>query len=77
VGEVQSGSGKIIDNPSQVGGYLTIPAAGACADSDHDGMPNTWESAHGFDPNYSADAYLDQDGDGYSNIEEFLNGTAP
>jgi pectate lyase len=77
VGEVQNGSGKIIDNPSQVGGYLTIPAAGACPDADHDGMPNTWESAHGFDPNSSADAYLDQDGDGYSNIEEFLNGTGP
>jgi pectate lyase len=77
VGEVQNGSGQIIDNPSQVGGYLTIPAAAACPDADHDGMPNTWESMHGFDPNNSADAFLDADGDGYSNIEEFLNGTAP
>jgi hypothetical protein len=56
---------------------LTIPAATACKDTDHDGMPDAWEANHGFnlyDPN---DAYLDQDADGYSNVEEYLNGTNP
>ncbi len=77
VSDVQHGTGRIIDDPSEVGGYLSIPAAAACPDSDHDGMPDTWESANGFNPFDPGDSSLDSDGDGYSNIEEFLNGTAP
>jgi pectate lyase len=77
VSEVQNGGGQIIDSPSQVGGYLTIPAAAACPDGDHDGMPDAWENTHGFNPTDPADALLDFDADGYANIEEFLNGTAP
>jgi hypothetical protein len=36
-------------------------------------MPDAWESAHGLDPKDPADAAKDRDGDGYSNIEEWLN----
>ena len=45
-------------------------------DSDNDGMPNDWEAAHGLDPNSPAetsDWNLDFDGDGYINIEEYVN----
>ena len=53
-------------------------AAGAdLADSDHDGMNNSWETAHGLDPNNPADAALDKDGDGASNLVEYLAGTDP
>ena len=77
VNEVLNGSGKIIDDPSEVGGWLTIPAATPCADSDHDGMSDIWEEKYGFDAADSSDASKDADGDGYTNIEEFLNGTNP
>jgi hypothetical protein len=42
-------------------------------DSDRDGMPDTWEVAKGLNPNLD-DANADADGDGYTNIEEYLNG---
>ena len=47
------------------------------ADSDSDGMPDTWETQFGLDPNDPADAAMDADGDGVSNLEEFLAGTPP
>ncbi len=46
-------------------------------DSDGDGLPDTWETAHGLNPSSSADAYLDPDGDGLSNFDEYPNGTDP
>lgn len=47
------------------------------ADSDVDGMPDAWEVQFGLDPNDPADAAMDADGDGVSNLEEFLAGTPP
>jgi len=44
------------------------------ADTDKDGMADEWETLNGFDPNNAADGPLDADGDGYTNLEEFLNG---
>jgi hypothetical protein len=41
-------------------------------DTDQDGMPDDWESARGLDPN-TADDSGDDDGDGYTNIEEYLS----
>jgi hypothetical protein len=41
-------------------------------DTDNDGMPNIWETANGLDPNAN-DSAEDNDGDGYTNLEEFLN----
>lgn len=77
VNDVKNGTGHIIDDPSQVGGWVT-PAAGVpCADSDHDGMPDAYETRYGFNPNNNADANADADGDGYPNVEEAINGTIP
>jgi hypothetical protein len=42
-------------------------------DSDADGMPNNWEIAHGLNPNSAADFKLDLDGDGYVNLQEYLD----
>ena len=53
---------------------LTTPVL---ADSDRDGMPDTWELDHGFDPNNAADALLDFDGDGFTNLQEYVAGTDP
>jgi pectate lyase len=77
VDDVKNGTGKIIDDPSQVGGWLTIPPAASCSDMDRDGMPDAWEKKYGFKPENASNATEDADEDGYTNIEEFLNGTNP
>jgi thrombospondin type 3 repeat protein len=47
-------------------------------DNDLDGMPNWFENRNaGLDRENPADAALDFDGDGLTNLEEFQNGTDP
>ncbi len=46
-------------------------------DDDDDGMPDWWERANGLDPLDPADAGEDADGDGRTNLEEYLAGTDP
>ena len=46
-------------------------------DDDNDGMRDSFETANGFDPLNSADARLDADGDGFTNLAEFRAGTNP
>ena len=66
----------IIADPAQVGGYPEY-AGKPYEDSDGDGMPDSWEKKHGLNPNDPTDAAKDLDGDDYTNIEEFINGTDP
>jgi hypothetical protein len=46
-------------------------------DSDGDGIPDWWERKYGLDPNDPSDAARDCNGDGYTNIEKYLNGLDP
>ncbi|MCC6823298.1 MAG: hypothetical protein IT579_21420 [Verrucomicrobia subdivision 3 bacterium] len=46
-------------------------------DTDADGLPNWWEDQYGLSQTNAADATLDLDGDGASNLHEFLAGTKP
>ena len=40
-------------------------------------MPDEWEKKHNLDPNDPSDGAKDADKDGYTNVEEYLNGTDP
>ncbi len=60
----------------EVGGYDVLSSGSACADGDGDGLPDAFESRYGL--NMSAnDALGDNDFDGFTNIEEWFNGTSP
>jgi hypothetical protein len=62
----------IIDTPADAGGLPEYKSAEPPRDSDHDGIPDDWEKAHGLDPKDAADgaAYCP---DGYTNLEHYLN----
>ena len=77
VGDVQSGGGKVINSPKDVGGLPHFASSPAPVDADSDGLPDAWEAEHGLDSSDAADQALDADGDGYTNLEERLNGTNP
>ena len=46
-------------------------------DTDGDGIPDWWESRYALNPLSHNDAAQDPDGDGLSNLKEFLNATDP
>jgi pectate lyase len=60
--------------PNVVG---NIPSGTAPADVDRDGMADAWELANGLDPSNPADRNGDRDGDGWTNLEEYINSLVP
>ena len=56
--------------------WPTLEARAAQADTDDDGLPDSWERRHALEPD-SASHNGDEDRDGYTNLEEFLKGTDP
>lgn len=68
VADVLACRGAIIDSPTQVGGWPALAAGTPYPDADGDGMDDNWESTHGI-----TSGTADADGDGYTNLEEFLN----
>ncbi len=65
-----------VTDPSEVGGWPEYKGT-PYQDSDGDGLPDDWEKKHGLNPVNPADAGEDLNGDGYTNIEDFINGLSP
>jgi hypothetical protein len=73
VDDVRNRRGQLINSQEQVGGWPALRGTQAQKDSDHDGMPDAWETAHGLNPNDPSDGKAGRDSDGYTNLEEYLN----
>lgn len=70
---VRDRTGRIIDSQEQVGGWPELEPGTPWIDSDGDGMPDDWERAHGLNPASAADGANDSNGDGFTNLEDWLN----
>lgn len=67
----------IVDNVEQVGKWPILKSQKPPKDSDGDGIPDKWEIANGLNPDDPSDAVMDRNGDGYTNIEEYINSLVP
>src|SRR6185369_5975909 len=78
--DIREGTGAVINFEADIpepGRWQTYHSLPAPADSDGDGIPDYWEEQFGLNKKSAADAIQDSDGDGYTNIEEYLNNTDP
>ena len=85
IAEVRAGTAKfkgsktglpgLPDSQDDVGGWEQYPEERRPAnwDTDHDGMPDEWERHAGLNPSDPRDGNLDRNGDGYTNLEKYLN----
>ena len=71
---VKTRTGKVINTQADVGGWPVLPAGKAAVDTDGDGMPDAWETAHGFDPKKADGAIVGKDG--WTNLELYLTDAA-
>ncbi|ALL15361.1 pectate lyase [Caulobacter henricii] len=69
---VKARTGKVINNEQEVGGWPALAPGQAAVDTDGDGMPDAWETAHGFNPKLADGAALAKDGSGWTNLELYL-----
>jgi len=67
-------TGFILNRQSDAGGFPKLTSLPAPVDSDHDGMPDDYETNAGLDVNNDADRNDDQNGNGYTNLEDYING---
>ena len=72
VQEFIDGNGDLVNDVSYPADFPVLSALPAPADSDSDGMADSWEVSRGLKVSVN-DAAGDDDGDGYTNIEEYLH----
>jgi hypothetical protein len=81
IGETRTGKttygNGVVQSPRDVGGWPELKSRAPDLDSDHDGIPDWWEPKYGLNPNDPTDANKDLNGDGYTNLEKYLNGIDP
>ncbi|MBO9202489.1 MULTISPECIES: hypothetical protein [Niastella] len=64
--------GQIFKTEADAGGQPNMPEGKAGADSDGDGIPDKWETAHRLNPKDPADAAAVKNG-GYTRLEEYFH----
>jgi hypothetical protein len=69
---VRNRSGRIIKSQEEVGGWPELKSLPAPTDTDRDGMPDSWETANGLNPNNPEDRNGIGEG-GYTRLEQYLN----
>ncbi|HSC89652.1 MAG TPA: pectate lyase [Polyangiaceae bacterium] len=73
-------SGKTISDEASLGlpnVVGNLPSGTTPKDTDQDGMPDAWESANGLNSSDADDRNDDRNGDGWTNLEEYINSLAP
>ncbi len=75
VDEVRSDSGTLIDEDYEVGGLPELRPALPPVDTNRNGIPDWWQIKYGIRPETGLNPSGDMNGTGYTNIEEYLNGT--
>jgi len=70
-------SGLEVPNPVFGWGRIDVTNALGLVDSDKDGIPDWWEIWHEMKPSDALDALEDSDGDGVSNLDEYIANTDP
>ena len=63
---------KPVDADANWSAWPTLNSTEAPVDTDGDGMPDSWETANGLDPNNAKDGSIVGE-DGYTNLENYLN----
>jgi pectin methylesterase-like acyl-CoA thioesterase len=71
--DVQGGYPQLTPFSTSFTAWPTLQSLPAPADDDHDGMPNSWETSNGLNPNDALDRGIIA-GNGYTNLENYLNG---
>ena len=70
VSEVRNGTGKIINNEKEVGGWPAYASGEPPVDTAHDGIPDAWKKAHGL---IGMNVANTANADGYNELEVYLN----
>ncbi len=74
--DLQTRKGSLVNSKHHLLEWPMLSSGIPVLDTDGDGIPDHWEEIYGLNNNED-DSSLDTDGDGYTNIEEFLNRTDP
>jgi len=71
INDYLNGTGSLVTDHNNVGGYPTYYKVNPYIDSDNDGISDVWATANGINSNNPANKIT---ANGYSNLENFING---
>jgi hypothetical protein len=75
VNQYKNNTAVLHDTEAGYGGFPSIAGGTPCTDTDHDGMPDAWETARGLNRNNAVDRNAVA-ASGYTNLEVYLSGTS-